>query len=131
MMGMAQRLGVVQEQSCPMCESCLPLSEAFILESPQHFQALRSWAVDEAEYRSLMDYLLVSVFPHEKPGCLAHYAGRGPRLIELRTATYIKRLDILMHRFLRESYRIFSDERAARWLLESSCTVCPDAGGAA
>jgi len=98
-------------------DSIFPLVEAWLQQSTDHWNSLRAIAGRKRDpgFRSVVDFIVASVFPELRAPCARFYAGRGPALRELVSEarrSYIERRALL---FLEVAYAAFSEKRRASW----------------
>jgi hypothetical protein len=94
--------------------SVFPGAEAWLSKSSEHQQVLRD--LDGAQaYRSVMDLVLCTVFPHFSAECAAYYEGVGPQLRAALSVLQLSRLDDWILQFLEEATR----QRRLEKLLEN------------
>ncbi len=94
-----------------------PAVESWLQESTDHWNALRviSTRKSDSGYRSVVDFVLVSVCPSLRKPCLAFYAGKGPTLREMVTEAERRYYESRMIAFLEIAYAAFSEKRRMSW----------------
>jgi hypothetical protein len=98
-------------------ESIFPLVEAWLQESTDHWNALRVVSCRKADpgFRSVVDFVVVSVCPELRRACFRFYEDEGMPMRELigeRERLYIERKALL---FLEVAYAAFSEKRRLSW----------------
>lgn len=97
--------------------SVFPLVEAWLQESTDHWNALRSIArrkVD-AGFHSVVDFVFVAVCPSFRRHCLDFYAGDGPPLRDLVMEPERRYFEHRLLAFLEVAYAAFSAKRQLSW----------------
>lgn len=98
-------------------DSVLPLVEAWLGESTDHWNALRAISRQKADpgYRSVVDFVLVSVCPSLKHACFAFYEGDGPPLRDIATEAERRYYERRVLAFLELAYAAFQAKRRLSW----------------
>jgi len=98
-------------------DSCLPLVDAWLNESSDHWNALAFVArrKDMNRYRSVCDFLLAEIVTEERAACLRFYDGRGAPLREIRNARTIAVYEARILVFLEVCHAAHCQERALSW----------------
>jgi len=76
-------------------------------------------------YRSTMDYIHVSLFPHWKEPCFKFYNDEGPQLREMTSAALIEKMDQHMLNVLKVCWAIEKSQQEAEWaeIATASCVI--------
>jgi len=98
-------------------ESCLPLVEAWLNESTDHWNAFSFVArrKDMDRYHSICDFLLCEIVTEERSSCFRFYNDRGRQLREIRSARQIAYYEAKILVFLEVCYAAFCQERRLSW----------------
>lgn len=110
----------------PACDSIFPEIEAFLNESSDLQNALTRIAPKGSgdNYRSVIDWLCVSIHPEHRRACMAFYAGEGPPMREIITELERLKIQARMFVLLIEAYEDFCRERERKWTRGSWGRLC-------
>jgi hypothetical protein len=98
-------------------DSVFTATEAW-LEEGKHRRAIKTFISDrevDEEYRSLMDFVYVSLFPHWREKCFLYYRGKGPQLRKQATPKMIRLMDQHILKVLTVCYMLWEQEQHIEW----------------
>lgn len=78
----------------------------------------------DSDFRSVMDWLYVSIHPEAKKECLAFYEEQGPPLRAIISEEHRLRAQARIIALLLEAYRDFNKERERKWQRGSWRLLC-------
>ena len=98
-------------------DSVFPLVEAWLQETTDHWNALRVISARKVDsgFRSVVDFVFVSVCPELRRACFAFYDGDGKSLREMISESERRYLERKVLLFLEVAYAAFSEKRRLSW----------------
>lgn len=118
----------LSQRLVPRCatDSIFPEIEELFDDNSDLYNALKRIAPPNSDdnYRSVMDWLYVSVHPEERKACREFYKDEGPPLKEIICEEDRLRAQARIIVLLMEAYQDFNKERERQWKRGSWKVLC-------